>query len=127
MQILPVKYNMQSVGCNEFKATAFGHDKKNVQNNYTTKDKAIIGATTALGVLGSIAVLAAFAKKPNGGKYSLNPIEAIKNIKNSYIANVKFHDKEVISIGAGSCLGGLAGGYIVDKILKIAKPKEEKL
>ncbi len=31
------------------------------------------------------------------------------------MAKVEFHDKEVITLGAGSCLGGLAGGYMVDK------------
>ena len=38
-----------------------------------------------------------------------------KNISKSYLANVKFTEKEVISIGAGSCLGGLIGGYMIDK------------
>ena len=38
-----------------------------------------------------------------------------KNIKKSYLGTVKYEIKEVIGIGAGSCLGGLAGGYLIDK------------
>ena len=38
-----------------------------------------------------------------------------KNIKKSYLATADFEAKEVIAMGAGSCIGGLAGGYIVDK------------
>ena len=79
-----------------------------------------------MGVIGSIALLAACAKKPNGGKYSLNPLNFFKNIKDSYIANVKFHDKEVITIGAGSCLGGLAGGYLIDKNIENRKAKRRE-
>lgn len=99
MQINPVK----------IQEPKFGHSHNFKDNSYSTKQKAIVAATTALGVAASSAIL---AKKAG---YSLNPSKMFKNIKNSYLAKVEFHDKEVISLGAGSCLGGLAGGYIVDK------------
>lgn len=74
-------------------------------------------------VLGTAASCALLAKKSG---YSLNPAKMLKNIKKSFLANVKFHDKEVITIGAGSCIGGLAGGYMVDKILRIEKQNDVK-
>jgi len=78
-------------------------------NTYNKKQKALVTTTTALGVIASTAILAKAAH------YSLKPANMFKNIKKSYLANVKFTEKEVISIGAGSCLGGLAGGYLIDK------------
>ncbi len=78
------------------------------RSGYSTKDKAIVATTTALGVAVSCALLA-----KNAG-YSLKPSKMFKNLK-SYLANVKYEDKEICTIGAGTCLGGLAGGYIIDK------------
>ena len=126
MQILPVKYNIQNSDTYGVKNPVFGHGSDHKENHYMTKEKAIVATTTALGVVGSIALLAAFAKKPNGGKYSFNPKKMFTNIKDSYLAQVKFHDKEVISIGAGSCLGGLAGGYIIDKNKENRKAKRRE-
>lgn len=76
---------------------------------YSNKQKLIVASTTVLGVLGSCALLA------RNANYSLNPKKMFTNIKNSYLSKVKFEIKEVCAIGAGSCLGGLAGGYIIDK------------
>lgn len=100
MQIVPVNYNKQN--------KSFGHNHHFMDNDYSKGQKAIIAATTALGVAASSAIL---AKKAG---YSLKPSKMFKNIKNSYLAKVEFHDKEVISLGTGSCLGGLAGGYMID-------------
>ena len=88
---------------------SFGHGSHNKESSYSKKEKLLVSATTALGVMASLAILAKSAK------YSLNPDKMFSNIKNSYLAKVQYHDKEVISIGAGSCLGGLAGGYMIDK------------
>ena len=82
---------------------------KNREVHYSKKQKTIVAATTTLGVLGSCALL---AKKAN---YSLKPTKMFSNLKNSYLSKVKYEIKEVCAIGAGSCLGGLAGGYIIDK------------
>lgn len=100
MQIVPVNYNNQN--------TTFGHHHES-GNEYSKGQKAFVAATTALGVAASSAILA------HKAGYSLKPSKMLKNIKNSYLAKVEFHDKEVISIGTGSCLGGLAGGYMIDK------------
>lgn len=99
MQTNPVNFNTQS--------KTFGHG--NYQSDYSTGQKAFVAATAALGVATSAAILA------HKAGYSLKPTKMFKNIKNSYLATVKFHDKEIISLGAGSCLGGLAGGYMIDK------------
>lgn len=99
MQTNPVSLNTS--------AKTFGHH--HIKSDYTTGQKAVIAATTAIGVAASAAIL---AKKAG---YSLKPSKIFSNIKNSYLAKVEFHDKEVISLGAGSCIGGLAGGYLVDK------------
>lgn len=82
---------------------------KSDKQHYGVKDKAILASSVALGVAASSAILAKRAG------YSLNPQKMFKNIKNSYFSKVIYHDKEIIGIGAGSCLGGLAGGYAIDK------------
>ncbi len=88
----------------------FCHSHKSIKtSNYKPSEKAVIFTTTSLGVLGSLAILAKSAK------YSLKPSDMFKNIKNSYLAKTDFGAKEVIAMGAGSCIGGLAGGFIVDK------------
>lgn len=102
MQLNPVSFNTNS--------PSFGHrHHKQSENSYSAKQKGIVAATTALGVAASCAVLA------NKAGYSLKPTKMFKNIKNSFLANVKFEDKEICTIGAGTCLGGLIGGYMIDK------------
>ena len=49
-----------------------------------------------------------------------------KNIKNSYLAKVFYEWPEVTAIGAGSCLGGLAGGYLIDKNKENRKAKQRE-
>lgn len=93
---------------NNMQKPTFEHIKSG-KNAYSTKDRAIVATTTALGVAVSCALLAKHAG------YSLKPSQMFKNIKNSYLANVRYEDKEVCTIGLGTCLGGLAGGYIIDK------------
>ena len=47
-----------------------------------------------------------------------------RNIKNSYLVKAPYNDeKDIITIGAGSCLGGLIGGYTVDKNKRNRKAK----
>lgn len=108
MPINPVNYNQNNVyTLNSEPSFRHGHSRE--KSHYTTRQKAIITATATLGVLSSLALLAHHAG------YSLKPSKMFKNIKNSYLANVDFEAKEVIALGAGSCIGGLAGGYLVDK------------
>jgi hypothetical protein len=96
----------------------FGHSHSAIKNNsYKPKEKAIIAGTSILGVLGALAVLA------KGAKYSLSPAKMFKNVKDSYVFKADYEWKEIITLGAGSCLGGLAGGFIVDKNKQNRKAK----
>ena len=94
-------------------------ERKDVSN----REKAIVLSTTALGIGVAISLLAKRAG------YSLKPQKMFKNIKNSYLAKVEYHAKEVISVGAGSVLGGLAGGLMIsdNKHDKKAKMREALL
>lgn len=98
----------------------FGHGHRQKNNHYTPAQKAIIATTTALGVATSCACLA------KGAGYSLKPSKMFKNFKNSWFWKTDFLAKEVISIGAGTCLGGLAGGYLVDKNPHNRKAKQRE-
>ena len=109
MKIAPTNNFAYSKNSNSKQELGFGHGFSFGDNGYSKKEKALVATTTALGVIASLAILAKRAK------YSLHPDKMFSNIKNSYLAKVQYHDIEVISIGAGSCLGGLAGGYLIDK------------
>lgn len=89
-------------------------------STYPKEKRAIVAGMTALGTAVSCAVLAKRAG------YSLNPAKMFKNIRHSYLAKVKYHDKQVITIGAGSCLGGLAGGYMIDTNKENRKAKRRE-
>ena len=108
MQIAPIKAINSEKKYNA-KSPVFGKNSLDGRDYYSAKDKAVVAATTALGVGATVAMLA------KGAGYSLNPSKMFKNFKNSYLAKARYEMKEVITIGAGSCLGGLAGGYIIDK------------
>ena len=111
MNISPVNYNTQS-----FKH--FGETEQ--KNPYSKKQRAVVAGMSALGTLASCAILAKRAG------YSLNPSKMFKNIKNSYLAKVQYHDEQVIPIGVGSVLGGLAGGYMIDKDKRARKEKRRE-
>ena len=110
MQALSV--NMNSNICADFnnRNLKFGHAHNSMrESGYKPSEKALITGMSMLGVAASIALLAKRAG------YSLKPSKIFKNIKNSYLAKVDFEAKEVIAMGAGSCLGGLAAGVMIDK------------
>lgn len=119
MQIAPIKLDTNNSNVVSKSEANFKDINKN-KNCYTKKQKAVVFSTTALGVVASCA---AFAKHAG---YSLNPKKMIKNFKNSYLATVKYEMGEVIGIGAGSCLGGLAGGYLIDKNKENRKAKNRE-
>lgn len=114
--VSPIKQNVNYYN----NQIAFGHGHSLEKSPYSKKEKAVIAGTTALGVATSLACL---AKKAN---YSLNPTKMFKNIKQSYLAKVDFELKEIVSIGVGTCLGGLAGGYLVDKDKQNRKAKRRE-
>ena len=109
--------NISTVNMNMTKSPGFRHNNPWADSPYNMPQKLLIAGTTALGVAGSMALLA----KHKG--YSLAPKKMLKNIKNSWWNKVEFDEIPVITIGAGSCLGGLAGGCIVDKDKENRKAK----
>lgn len=113
MNIQPVKIN--SLAHTDIN---FGHSNPWSESTYNTKEKMVVASTTALGVGASLMLL---AKKAH---YSLSPKRMFKNIKKSYLAQVKYDNEiPVLTIGAGSCLGGLLGGLLIDHNTENKKAK----
>ena len=108
--------NVHSVNINTQKQPVFGHNNPWADSPYKRGEQVLIAGTTALGVLGSMAVLA----KLKGA--SIKPNKLFGSIKN-YWKYTEFDDKPIIAIGAGSCLGGLVGGCIVDRDKENRKAK----
>lgn len=114
MQITPIITNYSQN--KSFNKPAFRHGGEVFwKSDYSTKDKAIVAGTTAMGVLSSLMILA----KMHG--HSLKPKEFGK-----YLKNADFRWKEIVGMGLGTCLGGLAGGYIIDKNPENRKAKQRE-
>ena len=109
--------NICSINISSKNNNAFGHNNPWADSPYDNKKKYIVAGTTALGVIGAMALNA----KYNG--YSLSPKKMFKNFNKSYIRTMEYDDGPVIAIGAGSCLGGLTGGYLIDKKRENRKAK----
>ncbi len=109
MNIIPIKQNI-----------SFGHNNPWSDSPYDNKKKAIVAGTTALGVFTGMACHAKYKG------FSLNPKRMFRNINKSYWKKIDFDDGPVITIGAGSCLGGLAGGYLIDKDRENRKAKKRE-
>lgn len=112
MQLNPININSTN--------PKFGHNNPWADSPYDNKQKRTVLYTTALGAFAGMACHAKYKG------YSLNPARMFKNIKNSYWGKVKFDDAPVITIGAGSCLGGLTGGYLIDKDKENRKSKKRE-
>jgi hypothetical protein len=83
------------------------------EDKFSQNQREGIRICSALGVAVSLALLAKFDKKRN---YSLNPKKILNSkLKNTYIFGSEYKSKQIISMGAGSCVGGLIGGAIFDK------------
>ena len=82
----------------------------NTEPNKPSKKKVTAAsiAGSAIGIAGAVAGVYAMAKKGN-------PAASIKNLR--------YEEKDVLLIGAGSVLGGLAGGLAADSDKKNVKPK----
>lgn len=119
MQVSPVKlYNINSASDLNNQNPNFEHSHESMrESSYKPSEKALIAGMSVLGVLASIALLA------KGEGYSLKPSKMFKDFKNSYIMKKDFEAKEVISMGAGSCLGGIIGGCMIDKNKENRKAK----
>ena len=112
--------NISPITINKKNSPIFGHNNPWADSPYNKYEKYTVAATTALGAFVGMACHAKYKG------YSLNPKKMFKNIKNSYWGKVKFDDIPVITIGAGSCLGGLAGGCIIDKDKENRKAKKRE-
>lgn len=85
------------------------------------KRKVGVATCTALGVATSLAILAKCDKNKN---YSLSLKKILSTPpKDTYLGSADFESKEVISMGLGSCLGGLVGGALYDKRNEDLTPK----
>lgn len=105
MHIIPVQQNINYNTKSSFKEPSFKHGGEPFwKSDYSKKDKLIVAATTATGVFASLAILA----KAKG--YSLKPRRFL-----SYLKNTEIKFPQIATMGIGTCLGGLAGGYIIDK------------
>lgn len=82
--------------------------KVNVSNNNKKKIAVASIAGSAIGIAGAVAGVYAMAKKGN---------------PNFSMKNFSYAEKDVLLIGAGSVLGGLAGGLAADKNKENVKPK----
>ena len=104
MRLTPIEYNTYKDST--FKSSpAFGHGNESFwKSDYSTKDKLIVAGTTALGVGGSLLALSKYRG------YKMNPKSFWR-----YFKTTKIKAPEIITMGVGTCLGGLAGGYIIDK------------
>ena len=112
-----MQINAVNINNSAQKTPNFKHLNPWEDSPYNNIERTIVAGTTAIGVLGAMALLA----KHDG--YSLAPKKMFKNFKNSWLNKVEFDEKPVIGIGAGSCLGGLAGGFIIDKNKENRKAK----
>ena len=118
MQIKSIKnssYNINS----SFKQQPQFKQFSVTSGDYTKKQKAVVATTTTLGVITSLAILS----KLKGN--TLNP-KKFKKIKDSYLAKVRYEWPEVTAIGAGSCIGGLIGGCLIDKNKENRRAKQRE-
>ncbi len=86
--------------------------KKPVDSGLSKGERTGVALSSMLGVSAALAIL---AKTATWKKFSLNPKKIMNTkIKDTYLYQVKFEEKEIISMAAGSILGGLVGGMIID-------------
>jgi len=94
--------------------TVYPNRKQNpVDSKLTMGQRTCIAASSMLGVGSSLVLLSQCVK---GKKYSLNPKKILNTkLKDTYLYQAKFEEPQVIAMGAGSILGGLVGGVVVDE------------
>ena len=105
MRLTPININSQNNKKGLYSKPVFGHGGDPFwKSEYSRKDKLIVAGTTALGVTGSLLALSKYRG------YKMNPKSFWK-----YFKTTKIKATEIITMGAGTCIGGLIGGYIIDK------------
>lgn len=119
-------YNQHNLNQNS-KKTSFNANSETLNKELTTKQKSVILASSATGVLSVVALLA----KLKG--FSLNPARIIKTpLKELALFKFKPQDKVVefdappviVAVASGSIAGGYVGGSIVDKENQKSKKRE---
>ena len=85
MKVAPFSNNVYKSQNNSNTGLGFGHGHSAKNSSYSPKEKALISATTAIGVMASLAMLA------KNAKYSLKPSKMFSNIKKSYLASPDWH------------------------------------
>lgn len=119
--------SISKVSLNQANSPSFGHNNPWADSPYNMPQKLFVAGTTALGVAASMALLAkhkgySLSPKKIFGN-SFNPKNIHSNLKKTWWNKVEFDEAPVIAIGAGSCLGGLIGGCIIDKDKENRKAK----
>lgn len=117
---------INKISLNNINNTSFKGQEHNSSNNLSTKQKATILASSALGMTPVIATLA------HRKGFSLNPVRIAKTpIKDWAIFKyspkgkyIHFGPAEIIATAIGSVIGGFIGGSIVDKDNISAKKRE---
>lgn len=105
MRLTPIDNNLFKKDTNMANKPNFGHGGEPFwKSDYSTKDKLVVAGTTAIGVAGSLLALSKYRG------YKMNPKSFWK-----YFKTTKIKAPEVVSMGLGTCIGGLAGGYLIDK------------
>ena len=101
-QALARPKTITTIPANNSQISAPQKKKKDIKN--------IVGATigSALGIAGAVGTVYAMAKKGN---------------PQLLLRNLAYEEKDILLIGAGSVLGGLAGGLLTDKNPKNKTPK----
>lgn len=116
MRLTPINYNVQNYNKNSLKELNFGHGNESFwKSDYSKKDKFVVAGTTALGVTGSLLALSKYRG------YKINPRSFWK-----YFKTTKIKATEIITMGAGTCIGGLVGGHIIDKNLQNRQAKRRE-
>ena len=82
----------------------------NSSEELSKKQKIGVGACVAMGVAGSLMLLAKLTKT---GSYSINPLKMFTGkLKDTYLMKAEYKTGQIVTIGAGSILGGIIGGRI---------------
>lgn len=80
------------------------------KSELSKKSKIGIGICTGIGTAASLMLLAKLDRSHN---YTINPLKMFKgDLRKSFMAEKQYKTKEIVTIGAGSILGGLIGGTI---------------
>lgn len=95
-----------------YQKNTIGTGNQSIPSKLSKNQKLGIQMCTALGIISSIALLAKCSKTPYSFKFS----KIISTpFKDTFLGKEEYDVAKVLTIGAGSCLGGYLGGLIFDK------------